>query len=58
MSSPAVKFTCPTEHDTEFVYTWLCELFQKLRLGKNKISTELIRPDDGQDPYIKIERRG
>lgn len=45
--------------DAEYVFKWLRKLFYDLRLLRNnKLTVELIRPDDGQKSYIKITRRG
>ena len=45
--------------DAPYVFGWLKQMFSELRLlKKNKIQIELIRPDNGQKPFIKVTRRG
>ena len=56
MSQPIVHIRAG---DPEYIYSWLKDLFFKLRLLRSgKVSIELIRPDDDRKPFIEIKRRG
>ena len=56
MTQPAVELRTA---DPEYLFTWLKKMFYELRLLRsNKLTIELIRPDDGRKPFIKVTRRG
>ena len=56
MSQPSVHVKV---NDAAYVYGWLRQLFIELKLlKKNKVTIELIRPDNGQKPFIAITRKG